>query len=136
MTKEKDVFTLFQRITCKHLFRGIDMQTRNEEGIVKWQCYKCNKVFAAENGLDILKNGTCDGLWDFLITKIEMKPVINAGWYSRGYDSISRDEFLNRLAESNERLNTLTGLKLSEAQERALKRNQQIINNLTQNKNE
>ena len=57
------IFAFFQRRTCKHLFRGRDMQTRNEDGIVKWQCYKCKKVFEAEYGLKILENGTCDGVW-------------------------------------------------------------------------
>jgi hypothetical protein len=57
------VFAFFQRKTCKHLFRGRDMQTRNADGIVKWQCYKCKKVFEAEYGLKILEQGTCDGVW-------------------------------------------------------------------------
>lgn len=56
-------FAFFKRGTCKHLFRAKDMQTRNAEGVVKWECYKCKKVFAAECGLDILRNGKCDGKW-------------------------------------------------------------------------
>jgi len=39
------------------------MQSRDENGIVKWQCCKCKKVFAAECGLDILRHGKCDGVW-------------------------------------------------------------------------
>ena len=55
-------FALFKR-PCKHLFRGKEMQTRDENGMVKWQCCKCKKVFVAECGLDILKHGKCDGVW-------------------------------------------------------------------------
>ena len=53
---------LFKR-PCKHLFKGKEMQSRDENGIVKWQCCKCKKVFAAECGLDILRHGKCDGVW-------------------------------------------------------------------------
>jgi hypothetical protein len=56
------VFAFFKQ-TCKHEFKGKEMQHRDAEGIVRWQCYKCKKVFAAECGLDILKNGKCIGNW-------------------------------------------------------------------------
>lgn len=55
-------FALFKR-PCKHLFKGKEMQTRDENGMVKWQCCKCKKVFVAECGLDILRHGKCDGVW-------------------------------------------------------------------------
>ena len=48
---------------CKHLFYGKDMIPRNDEGIVKWPCSKCGKMFSAENGLEILKNGKMGGSW-------------------------------------------------------------------------
>lgn len=53
---------LFQKI-CKHEFKGKDMQSRNIDGIVKWECHKCRKVFCAEYGLKILENGKCIGKW-------------------------------------------------------------------------
>jgi ribosomal protein L37AE/L43A len=57
------VFAFFKQRTCKHEFKGKEMQHRDAEGIVRWQCHKCKKVFAAECGLDILKNGKCIGEW-------------------------------------------------------------------------
>ena len=57
------VFNFFKRKTCSHLFSPCDMQSRDENGNVKWKCCKCNKIFIAECGLDILKNGKCDGKW-------------------------------------------------------------------------
>jgi len=57
------VFNFFKRKTCSHLFSPCDMQNRDENGNVKWKCFKCNKIFIAECGLDILKNGKCDGKW-------------------------------------------------------------------------
>jgi hypothetical protein len=39
------------------------MQTRDENGMVKWNCCKCNKLFVEPYGLKILENGTCDGKW-------------------------------------------------------------------------
>ena len=48
---------------CQHEFKGKDMQARNEQGIVKWPCHKCGKVFEAEYGLKILENGKCIGEW-------------------------------------------------------------------------
>lgn len=57
------VFAFFKRKTCKHEFKGKEMQPRDAEGIVRWQCHKCKKVFAAEYGLKILENGKCIGEW-------------------------------------------------------------------------
>jgi hypothetical protein len=57
------VFAFFKTRTCKHEFKGKEMQHRDAEGIVRWQCHKCKKVFAAEYGLKILENGKCIGEW-------------------------------------------------------------------------
>lgn len=48
---------------CKHEFYTHDMQPRNENGIVKWHCHKCKRLFQAECGIDILSNGKCIGHW-------------------------------------------------------------------------
>lgn len=48
---------------CKHEFKGKDMQPRDHEGIVKWPCYKCGKIFTAPYGLKILEKGRCIGSW-------------------------------------------------------------------------
>ena len=52
-----------RKVYCNHLFRAKDMQTRDENGMVKWNCCKCNKLFVEPYGLKILENGTCDGKW-------------------------------------------------------------------------
>lgn len=57
------VFALFRRMLCSHEFDARQMQLRNADGIVKWSCRKCNRVFSAECGLDILPNGKCVGGW-------------------------------------------------------------------------
>jgi len=49
---------------CSHLFKAVDMQLRDEHGVVRWPCKRCGKVFEAECGLDILKHGQCDGNWN------------------------------------------------------------------------
>lgn len=49
---------------CSHEFAPIDMQHRNENGVVVWPCCKCNHIFEAECGLDILTNGKCTGDWE------------------------------------------------------------------------
>ena len=59
------VLSFFKTKTCKHEFRGKDMQPRDNDGNVSWACYKCGKVFVAECGLDVLKNGKCIGEWGF-----------------------------------------------------------------------
>lgn len=48
---------------CSHEFRGLDMQLRDEQGIVRWPCCKCGKEFKAKSGLEILKHGKCIGEW-------------------------------------------------------------------------
>ena len=55
---------LFGAKFCNHLFKANEMQPRDSEGNVKWECCKCKKMFVAECGLDILRNGRCDGRWD------------------------------------------------------------------------
>lgn len=52
-----------KRYFCRHLFDPPDMVLRDKNGVVKWKCCKCEKLFVAENGLDILVNGTCTGRW-------------------------------------------------------------------------
>jgi len=42
-----------------HKFYLNDLQGRDNNGNVTWSCFKCEKVFIAECGLDILKNGRC-----------------------------------------------------------------------------
>jgi hypoxanthine-guanine phosphoribosyltransferase len=44
-----------------HKFYLNDLQERDNNGNVTWSCFKCGKVFVAECGLDILKNGRCVG---------------------------------------------------------------------------
>lgn len=53
-----------KRRYCAHLFRASDMQPRDENGIVRWECCRCKRVFSATYGLAILENGMCDGRWD------------------------------------------------------------------------
>ena len=57
------VFNFFKRKKCSHLFDPPDMQSRDENGNVKWKCCKCDKVFVEHCGLDILKHGKCTGRW-------------------------------------------------------------------------
>lgn len=52
-----------KRKVCDHLFDPPDMQDRDENGNVKWMCCKCQKIFVAHCGLDILKFGKCTGRW-------------------------------------------------------------------------
>ena len=59
------VFSYLKKKTCEHEFKGKDIQPRDEDGNVSWACCKCGKVFTAECGLDILKNGKCIGEWGF-----------------------------------------------------------------------
>lgn len=48
---------------CKHEFKGVDLTSRNKDGLVKWKCHKCKKIFIDSCGLNILKNGKCIGVW-------------------------------------------------------------------------
>lgn len=48
-------------LLCSHEFRFRDMQHRDSQGLVRWPCHKCNKLFIAENGLKILTKGKCIG---------------------------------------------------------------------------
>ena len=41
------------------------MQFRDKNGMVKWKCCKCNKIFVATCGLEILENGKCTGNWSY-----------------------------------------------------------------------
>ena len=50
-----------RKIICMHKFYLNDLQERDNNGNVTWSCFKCGKVFVAECGLDILKNGRCVG---------------------------------------------------------------------------
>lgn len=57
------VFSFFHRTKCSHLFDPLDMQSRDEDGNVKWECCKCHQLFIEHCGLDILKHGKCTGRW-------------------------------------------------------------------------
>lgn len=46
---------------CAHVFRGIDMQPRDSDGLLPWPCSKCGKVFRMEYGL--LAPGEITGPW-------------------------------------------------------------------------
>lgn len=46
---------------CKHVFRGVDMAPRNDQGVVKWSCCKCGKVFDLQYGLEA--PGRITGPW-------------------------------------------------------------------------
>lgn len=63
----------FKKKTCNHLFRAQDMRPRDENGNVKWNCCKCQKMFTAHYGLAILGHGKCDGRWDLPNKYIEEK---------------------------------------------------------------
>lgn len=49
---------------CNHLFKANEMQPRDKNGMVKWECSRCHKVFVEKCGLDVLQYGDCDGRWD------------------------------------------------------------------------
>ena len=63
MITNSKLFNFLKYKTCKHLFEPYDMQDRDADGNVKWKCCKCNKLFVAECGLDILKNEQCTRRW-------------------------------------------------------------------------
>jgi hypothetical protein len=48
-----------KKLICSHKFNLQDLQERDNNGNVTWSCFKCGKVFVAECGLDVLKNGKC-----------------------------------------------------------------------------
>ncbi len=58
------IFSFLKKSLCKHLFKANEMQPRDENGNVKWECCKCHKLFVATHGLAILEQGKCDGRWD------------------------------------------------------------------------
>lgn len=53
-------------LNCTHEFSGKDLKQRDGNGVVKWACRKCGKVFTAKCGLDILANGKCIGGWGII----------------------------------------------------------------------
>ena len=57
------IFKLLFKKPCKHLFRACDMSHRDKNGMVHWNCCKCGKEFIEPCGLDVLRNGKCDGKW-------------------------------------------------------------------------
>jgi hypothetical protein len=59
---ERFVMRLRQRF-CKHIFRGPDMQLRDNEGMVNWLCSKCGKMFREPYGLAMGDYGTITGPW-------------------------------------------------------------------------
>ena len=48
-----------KKLICSHKFNIQDLQERGNNGNVSWPCFKCGKIFIAECGLDVLKNGKC-----------------------------------------------------------------------------
>jgi hypothetical protein len=48
------MLTRLRQLFCSHRFDLRDLWPRNETGNVRWPCWKCDKVFKAECGLDIL----------------------------------------------------------------------------------
>ena len=63
MEKNQSKFKWFisqiKKMICMHKFNLNDLQERSGDGNVTWHCFKCGKVFTAECGLDVLKNGGC-----------------------------------------------------------------------------
>lgn len=57
----------------------------------------------------------------------------NSEWYSRRYASISKNMYLDRMQEAGNNLAKLNKNSLNERQIAAMKKNQQIINNLKTN---
>lgn len=49
--------------SCSHVFDPPEMQTRDENGIVRWPCMKCRHVFSSDCGINILSHGSCTGRW-------------------------------------------------------------------------
>ena len=59
MSKLNRIIFQLRKMICMHKFNLKDLKERNSDGNVTWSCFKCKKVFIAECGLDILKNGRC-----------------------------------------------------------------------------
>ena len=51
------MFTRLKQRFCKHIFNLNVMGCRNSEGLLRWDCMKCNKVFYFEYGLQAMDNG-------------------------------------------------------------------------------
>ena len=48
---------------CKHVFRGVDLNSRDSNGIVYWHCSKCGKKYEFQYGLQALEYGKISGPW-------------------------------------------------------------------------
>lgn len=59
MNKLNRLISQLRKMICMHKFSLKDLKERNSDGNVTWHCFKCGKLFIAECGLDILKNGGC-----------------------------------------------------------------------------
>lgn len=73
----KHIYSLFKEVKCNHFFKASDLQPRDNNGLVKWQCCKCKKIFTENCGLDILKHGKCDGNWGDYNKYIENQIIAN-----------------------------------------------------------
>lgn len=56
-------FTKIKQRFCKHVFRGIDLTGRNEDGNIQWPCSKCGKVFIEPYGIAVTTHGKITGPW-------------------------------------------------------------------------
>jgi hypothetical protein len=52
-----------KQLFCRHVFKGCDLQSRDENGMVKWPCSKYGKVFEGEHGLQMSNYGKITGPW-------------------------------------------------------------------------
>lgn len=49
----KNILLRIKQRFCTHTYQLIEMQPRNEQGLVKWPCMKCGKVWSGEYGLAV-----------------------------------------------------------------------------------
>ena len=54
----------------------------------------------------------------------------NTDWYKRGYATVSKLMYLDKMQEAEKNLKTLKNIKLDERQIQAMERNKRIIDNL------
>lgn len=59
-----EILSFLNKLFCSHVVLGNDLGERDSDGMVKWPCSKCGKVFKADCGLHILgPNVKCGGQW-------------------------------------------------------------------------
>ena len=66
------VATALRRRFCSHVFRGVDLRTRDADGLVSWSCCRCGKPHRLAYGL--LAPGRITGPWSSLSTPPETPP--------------------------------------------------------------